>query len=190
MSPFNNRNQLSVAALIVVVILLMVGLSYASVPLYRIFCQMTGYGGTAQITDHISNVVPDVVTRLITIKFNTDISSSLQWKFIPLQKEMKVVVGESGLAFFEAENLTDKSITGISTYNVTPQQAAIYFNKIQCFCFDEQLLKPHESIQMPVLFFIDPDFLRDPKVAEVDTITLSYTFFKSEEFNTQNLNEH
>lgn len=190
MNRLRNKNKISIAVFVIVLILLMIGLSYASVPLYRMFCQMTGYGGTAQITDHISDITPDVITRLITIKFNSDVSSNLQWKFNPLQKEMKVLVGESGLAFFEAENLTDKAITGISTYNVTPQQAAIYFNKIQCFCFDEQLLKSKESIQMPVLFFIDPDFLNDPKMSEVDTITLSYTFFKSEEFNTQNLNEH
>jgi cytochrome c oxidase assembly protein subunit 11 len=171
---------------ILTLIILMVALSYAAVPLYRMFCQMTGYGGTTQIVDHLPHVIDAIPKRMVTIKFNADVSAQLEWKFIPLQKELRLIIGESGLAFFEAHNPTDYPITGISTYNVTPQQAGIYFNKIQCFCFDEQLLKPHETIEMPVFFFIDPSFLEDSKMDQVDTITLSYTFFRSDEFNAQN----
>lgn len=169
---------------LVAIVLLMLALSYASVPLYRIFCQMTGYGGTTQIVDYVPPVLStEIPQRILTIKFNADVASGMPWKFIPVQKEMKVLVGESALAFYEAHNPTDHSIVGISTYNVIPQQAGIYFNKIQCFCFDEQMLKSNESIDMPVFFFIEKDFMEDPKMDGIDTITLSYTFFTADDFN-------
>lgn len=122
-----------------------------------------------------------VLNRIITVKFNSDVSDTMPWKFYPMQKEIRVMVGETALAFYTAENPTDYTIIGVSTYNVNPQQAGIYFNKIQCFCFEEQRLKSHESIDMPVFFFIDPDFLEDPRMSEIDSITLSYTFFNVEE---------
>nr|YP_007890481.1 heme biosynthesis protein [Andalucia godoyi]AGH23975.1 heme biosynthesis protein [Andalucia godoyi] len=162
---------------LIAMILFMFALSYASVPLYRVFCQVTGYGGTAQILDYVPLVDEELPKRILTIRFNADVGVEMPWKFAPIQKEMKVLVGESALAFYEATNPTDHDLIGISTYNVTPQQAGIYFNKIQCFCFDEQMLKSQESIDMPVFFFIDPDFLEDPRMNEIDTITLSYTFF-------------
>lgn len=184
MKQIQKKSRYSILLYIVSLIFLMVAISYAAVPLYRMFCQATGYGGTTQITDHLPSLASDIATRMITIKFNADVSAQLEWKFVPLQKELKLFVGESGLAFFEAYNPTSSSITGISTYNVTPQQAGIYFNKIQCFCFDEQLLRGYERIEMPVFFFIDPSFLEDPRMQDVDTITLSYTFFRADEFKS------
>lgn len=169
---------------LVALVILMLALSYAAVPIYRVFCQMTGFGGTTQVADYIPSILDtSSVKRILTIKFNADVASGMPWKFQPCQNEMKVVVGESALAFYEAYNPTDHNIVGISTYNVVPQQAGIYFNKIQCFCFDEQMLKSHESIDMPVFFFIEKDFLDDPKMDGIDTITLSYTFFTVEESN-------
>lgn len=173
-------NKYKILLYLLAIVLVMITLSYAAVPLYRMFCQMTGYGGTTQIIDTVPILVDESIKRIVTIKFNGDVSQGMPWKFYPLQKEMNVVVGESALAFYEAYNPTDNSIIGISTYNVTPPQAAVYFNKIQCFCFDEQQLKAHESIDMPVFFFIDPAFMEDGKMNEVNTITLSYTFFPAD----------
>jgi len=116
--------------------------------------------------------------RPIRVHFSATVSHSIPWKFRPLQKEVTCVPGEPVLAFFNATNMSDEPLIGISTYNVTPQKAGVYFNKIQCFCFEEQQLQPHESVDMPVFFFIDPDFVKDPNMEGVETLTLSYTFFK------------
>eukprot|EP00164_Ancoracysta_twista_P007399 GFYU01010496.1.p1 GENE.GFYU01010496.1~~GFYU01010496.1.p1 ORF type:complete len:284 (-),score=34.45 GFYU01010496.1:102-953(-) len=166
-----------------------VGLSYAAVPLYRMFCQATGYGGTVQdghrtleeLTKIQDNLPPIEERRELTIKFNADVSDTMPWKFHPAQREVKLVPGETALAFYNATNKTDDPVTGISTYNVTPMKAGVYFNKIQCFCFEEQRLNPREEVMMPVFFFIDPEFLEDPAMNDVATITLSYTFFKAGE---------
>ncbi len=164
-------------------VILVVGFSYAAVPLYAVFCQATGLGG--QITQgHNIDLVEDMVPvrgRPISIRFNADTAASMQWNFRPQQLEIKVVPGETALAFYSALNPMDKPITGISTYNVVPFEAGQYFNKIQCFCFEEQRLNPHEQVDMPVFFYIDPEFAEDPKMAKVDTITLSYTFFEAKE---------
>eukprot|EP00048_Salpingoeca_helianthica_P021122 m.10494 g.10494 ORF g.10494 m.10494 type:complete len:248 (-) comp5613_c1_seq1:25-768(-) len=162
---------------------LAVGASYAAVPLYRLFCQSTGYGGTvnrAEDTDKIREMTP-VADRRIRVKFNASTSATMSWKFYPQQREITVVPGETALAFFTAENPTDHAITGISTYNVLPFDAGQYFNKIQCFCFEEQRLNPHEEVDMPVFFYLDPEFAEDPALARVEEITLSYTFFKAQE---------
>jgi len=155
------------------------GVSYASVPLYKMFCQATGFGGTTVETtmEKANSMKPIVGARKLTISFSGQTSSSLAWKFRPQQKEIKVVPGETTLAFFTASNPTDKAITGVATYNVTPMKAGNYFHKIQCFCFDEQRLRPHEQVDMPVFFFIDPAFLEDPSMTDVTNICLSYTFF-------------
>nr|WVH37051.1 Cox11 [Meteora sporadica]WVH37101.1 Cox11 [Meteora sporadica] len=158
--------------------LFMFGLAYGAVPIYRLFCQVTGYGGTTQVKDKVSTLVQGE-TKLIRVRFESDVSDRLLWEFVPLQKEIILKVGESALAFYKARNLTDQPLTGVATYNVTPQVAGVYFNKIQCFCFEEQKLLPGEWVEMPVFFFIDSDFLTDHRMHEVDTITLSYTFFKS-----------
>uniref|UniRef100_A0A3P9MCB0 Cytochrome c oxidase assembly protein COX11, mitochondrial n=1 Tax=Oryzias latipes TaxID=8090 RepID=A0A3P9MCB0_ORYLA len=161
----------------------MIGLSYASVPLYRLYCQATGLGGTAVAghnADQVETMKP-VRERVIKVTFNADTHASIQWNFRPQQTEIYVVPGETALAFYRAKNPTDKPIIGISTYNVVPFDAGQYFNKIQCFCFEEQRLNPREEVDMPVFFYIDPEFDDDPRMARVDTITLSYTFFEAKE---------
>lgn len=161
----------------------MIGMSYSAVPLYRLYCQATGLGGTAapgHSSDQVETMEP-VRDRIIKVTFNADVHSSLQWNFRPQQSEVYVVPGETALAFYKAKNPTDRPVIGISTYNVVPFDAAQYFNKIQCFCFEEQRLNPKEEVDMPVFFFIDPEFAEDPKMARVDTITLSYTFFEAKE---------
>ena len=153
----------------------MLGLAYASVPLYRIFCKVTGIGGTTQT----AVVAPEqVLDREIVVRFNADVDPKLPWYFKPQQKEVRVKIGENALAFFEAMNMSDNPVLGTATYNVTPLKAGGYFNKIQCFCFDEQKLDPGQTADMPVSFFIDPEILNDPNMNDVNTITLSYTFFK------------
>ncbi|MEQ2272453.1 Cytochrome c oxidase assembly protein cox11, mitochondrial [Xenotaenia resolanae] len=161
----------------------MIGLSYAAVPLYRLYCQATGLGGTAVAghdTDQVETMKP-VKERVIKVTFNADTHAGIQWNFRPQQTEIYVVPGETALAFYRAKNPTNKPIIGISTYNVVPFDAGQYFNKIQCFCFEEQRLNPHEEVDMPVFFYIDPEFDDDPRMARVDTITLSYTFFEAKE---------
>ncbi|EKX46966.1 hypothetical protein GUITHDRAFT_107319 [Guillardia theta CCMP2712] len=164
------------------VTLFTISFTYLSVPLYRLFCAKTGFAGTvkpADMVDYESKAKPISGKRVLKIKFNADTSDSMPWKFIPQQYEIKVLPGEAALAFYTAENRTDKAIIGVASYNIQPEGAALYFNKIQCFCFEEQMLKPNEKIDMPVFFFIDPDFLMDKNMNAVDTITLSYTFFKA-----------
>lgn len=153
----------------------MLALAYASVPLYRLFCQKTGYGGTTQVAKAPS-ITPG--SREITVRFNADVHRDLPWRFRPLQTEIKVKVGENALAFYESQNGSDQPIWGMATYNVTPDKAGIYFNKVSCFCFEEQVLSPQQRVEMPVQFFIDPEFEKDPDLKDVHTITLSYTFFK------------
>ncbi len=154
----------------------MVGLSFASVPLYRLFCQVTGYGGTTQI----AAAAPGAVTeRVIKVRFNADIAPGLPWSFKPVQREIALKVGESGLAYYRARNLAAEAVTGTSTFNVTPLKAGRYFSKVQCFCFDEQRLEAGQELDMAVSFFVDPEILSDRNLDEVKTITLSYTFFRA-----------
>ncbi|XP_058803872.1 cytochrome c oxidase assembly protein COX11, mitochondrial isoform X1 [Phymastichus coffea] len=161
--------------------ILAVGLTYAAVPLYRIFCQAFGYGGTTgHDTSKISDMKP-IKHRVLKIKFNADTAAQMAWNFQPQQKEIKVVPGETALAFYTAKNPTDVPIIGISTYNIVPFEAGQYFNKIQCFCFEEQRLEPNEQVDMPVFFFVDPDFSEDPKMEMVNELVLSYTFFEAKE---------
>lgn len=192
-SMIRERNK-NLAAWALALTLGTVGLSYASVPLYRVFCQVTGFGGTVR-TDEEDDVgfitaIEDaqiVEGRPIKIRFNADVSARVPWRFSPLQNEVVVLPGETALAFYVARNLSKEPITGIATYNVTPAKAAIYFNKVQCFCFDEQRLKPGEALDMPVFFFIDPEFAKDEKMSDVKDITLSYTFFKAEDVSPEEL---
>uniref|UniRef100_A0A1B0CEG9 Cytochrome c oxidase assembly protein COX11, mitochondrial n=1 Tax=Lutzomyia longipalpis TaxID=7200 RepID=A0A1B0CEG9_LUTLO len=158
---------------------LTVGLSYAAVPLYRMFCQAYSYGGTTSSADDGSKVekMQRIKDRPIKIKFNADLGAAMRWNFKPQQVEIIVSPGETALAFYTAKNPTNHPVIGISTYNVIPFEAGQYFNKIQCFCFEEQQLNPHEEVDMPVFFYIDPEFCEDPKMELVDEITLSYTFF-------------
>lgn len=157
------------------------GLSYASVPLYKVFCQMTGYGGTTQRADVNKVVEPVPGAKVIKVDFVANTHSTMPWKFKPTQNEVRIVPGETALAFYTVTNPTDKAILGVATYNVFPPKAGLYFNKIQCFCFEEQRLGPHEEIDMPVFFFIDPEICNDPAMDNTTSITLSYTFFKTGE---------
>ncbi len=154
----------------------MVGLSYAAVPLYRLFCQITGYGGTTQVAETAPEAVVD---RVITVRFNADVDPALDWDFRPMQRSVRLKVGEQGLAFFRATNLGDRPLTGSAVFNVTPLKAGPYFDKVACFCFDKQRLAPGETAEMPVTFFVDPEIVNDRDLDEVKTITLSYTFFRA-----------
>jgi len=167
------RNR-RVVVLLSAVVAGMVGLTFAAVPLYRLFCQVTGYGGTTQV----AQVLPEEVgERIVKVRFNADVDAHLPWAFAPAQVEVALRVGEVGMAFYRARNLTGKAITGAAVFNVTPLKAGQYFNKVQCFCFDEQRLEPGQSVDMPVTFFVDPAIMEDRNLDDVNTITLSYTFF-------------
>ena len=152
----------------------MVGMSYAAVPLYELFCQVTGFGGTPQRADSAPQQVLD---RDVTVRLNADVGSGLAWKFEPLQRDVTLKVGEEALAFYRATNMSDKPVVGMATFNVTPDKVGQYFNKIACFCFTEQRLEPGQSIDMPVSFFVDPRIAQDRNLDDVSDITLSYTFF-------------
>lgn len=157
------------------VVAVMVSLSFAAVPFYNWFCRVTGYGGTVLV----SEVAPDkVLDQEITIRFDGTVDKAMPWKFKPLQRTMKLKIGETGLAFYEAYNPTDRVIAGTAAYNVTPDAAGGYFSKIECFCFTEQVLQPGERVEMPVTFFVDPGIVTDPEGKYVHEITLSYTFFE------------
>lgn len=153
----------------------MLGLAYASVPLYRLFCEMTGYGGTTREAQPAPNM--KIGTRQFTITFNADTDPNLPWNFHPNQPKLSTHTGEQTLTHYTAKNTSNQRITGHATYNVIPFAAGAYFNKIECFCFKEQTLEAGQSVDMPVLFFIDPAIENDPDMKNVKTITLSYTFF-------------
>lgn len=159
----------------------MVGLSFASVPLYDLFCRVTGYGGTTQRAEVESD---EVLDKQITIDFDANTSRDMPWNFKAVERKVKINIGQTGIAFYEASNPTDKTITGTASFNVTPQKVGQYFTKIDCFCFTEQTLKPGEKVDMPVTFYVDPEITRDINTQEVETITLSYTFFITDEEDT------
>lgn len=167
----NNR----VALVAVGVVLLMGSLAWAAVPLYSWFCQVTGFGGTTGVAE----VAPaEVLDQTMIVRFDASHEPGLPWRFRPVERQMEVRIGETALAFFEAENLTDRPIAGQAGYNITPDQAGGFFDKIACFCFTEQVLEPHEVVQMPVSFFVDPTIVDDPEGKLIHTITLSYTFYE------------
>jgi cytochrome c oxidase assembly protein subunit 11 len=170
------RRNRRVMAGCVVLVAGMTGLSFAAVPLYDLFCKVTGYGGTTQVADHVPAEVRD---RVVKVRFNANVNHTIDWRFGPDTPEVAVKVGETSLVSYHATNPGAEASTGTATFNVTPQKAGIYFNKIQCFCFEEQRLEPGQTVTMPVMFFVDPAFADDPNLADVDTITLSYTFFRA-----------
>jgi cytochrome c oxidase assembly protein subunit 11 len=201
------------------------GATYAAVPLYKVFCQTTGFGGTTQRvrilqedgtpeggadgvvetvlrsvaaqlpirtakvhtwTDEdaaakLASLKPVENAHLLTVRFDSTVDDVIPWSFVPVQLDVKVVPGETALSFFRVTNHSDKAITGVATYNVHPPKVGVYFQKIQCFCFEEQRLLPGETVDMPVFFFIDPEILNDPQVSYIRSITLSYTFFQTDE---------
>lgn len=238
----SNERSVKIASYALAVVIGALGATYASVPLYKMFCQATGFGGTTQrvtLADwaeekdrreasgkskisqalwdkliDMSNVPREMLPknkgsfshsrgaktwtdeeaaerlkslrpvengRLITVRFDSTVGDVMPWSFVPTQLDVKVVPGETALSFFTATNHSDKAITGVATYNVHPPRAGLYFNKIQCFCFEEQRLLPGETVDMPVFFFIDPEYAEDPQLSRINNITLSYTFFQTDE---------
>ena len=161
---------------LLLIIGVMTGLTSYSSTLYKMFCDFTGYGGTTQRAEVPSDTI---LERMIKVRFNADVNSALDWEFRPVQKEAKIRVGEKALAFYLARSTAEKPITGTATFNVTPAKAGKYFVKTECFCFTEQTLAAGEAIDMPVQFYIDPEIAQDKNLDDVDTITLSYTFFRS-----------
>ncbi|MBL4766676.1 MAG: cytochrome c oxidase assembly protein [Rhodobacteraceae bacterium] len=162
---------------LVSVVFVMGALSWASVPFYNWFCSVTGFGGVTQVSESGAD---EILDQTITIRFDASLSRDMPWEFKPVVREMEMRIGETGLAFFEAYNPTDRPVAGAASYNVTPYSAGAFFNKIQCFCFDEQLLQPGERAMMPVTFFVDPEIVTDRDGKYVHTITLSYTFYETD----------
>lgn len=172
--PANGR----VAVLCVAGVLAMVGVSYAAVPLYQLFCQVTGYGGTTQRVEQYSDTVLD---RTITVRFDANTANGLAWDFEPIQRSVELRIGETAQVAYRAIATGSRQSMGQATFNVTPQAAGAYFNKIDCFCFQETALQPGESLDMPVVFFVDPEIVKAPETKNINTITLSYTFFPLDE---------
>ena len=168
--PTKNR---SVVFKLVLLASFMLGLSFASVPLYDWFCRVTGWGGVTNVASGPSDMILD---QTVKIRFDGTLERGMPWNFKPVVREMEINIGETGLAFYEAHNPTDKPIAGTASFNVYPYSTGSYFNKIACFCFEMQVLQPGETVQMPVTFFVDPDILSDKEAKYAKTITLSYTF--------------
>lgn len=156
----------------------MIGAAYASVPLYRLFCQVTGYGGTTQRAER--QYSDKVLDREITVRFDTNTAGGLPWEFAPVKRDMTLKIGETVKAEFRATNLFNTPTAGRATFNVTPEMAGAYFNKVECFCFNDTTLKPGETLDMPVVFYVDPAIVDVPELKGIKTITLSYTFFPQE----------
>ena len=169
-----SRRHRATALWCAALVAVMVGAAYASVPLYRLFCQVTGFDGTPRIANAPSTQVLD---KTVDIRFDANVAPGLAWRFEPARNTLQVRIGENTLAFYRATNLSDRPLRGTATYNVQPEQAAPFFNKLECFCFKEQLLQPGETLEMPVSFFIDPQIVGDKDAHGVRHITLSYTFY-------------
>jgi len=170
------RRKNRTAAIMGALVAAMVGLAFASAPLYRAFCEATGFGGTPLRAER----APGAVAGQVSIRFDANTHPGLPWRFEPEQTTVNVRPGAQTKIFYRAQNLSARTITGQAAYNVTPDQAGKYFKKIQCFCFSEQTLKPGQSVDMPVLFFVDPAMMKDPDTKDIDQITLSYTFYPVE----------
>ena len=175
MSSVAQKNR-AVAARMALFALAMLALAFASVPLYRVFCQVTGFGGTTMKAD----AAPGAVAGQIGVRFDANIDPALPWKFEPVQETVRIHPGARTTIYYRATNYTARSTTGQAIFNVTPESAGKYFSKIECFCFTEQTLKPGESVKMPVIFFVDPKLRDDPDTKHIDEITLSYTFYPVE----------
>ncbi len=172
-APIRNKNR-RVAAIAVSGAVAMLGLAYASVPLYALFCQATGFGGTPQ---RAATAPVETAQKTISVRFDANTAGSLDWTFHAGQTTMTVKVGEQNMAHYRAANTSNRQLTGSAVFNVTPVSAGIYFNKIECFCFTEQTLKPGESADLPVVFFVDPAIMDDADTRSIKEITLSYTFY-------------
>ncbi len=176
------RNNGIIVGACVAFVVGMVGMSYAAVPLYQIFCQVTGYGGTVRQVEQASDVILD---KTIKIRFDANVAGGLPWDFKPDQREVEIRIGETKQIGYHSKNIVGSETTGQATFNVTPQAAGAYFNKVECFCFTEQTLAPGEEAEMPVVFFVDPDIVNEEETKNINTITLSYTFYPHEK--TENI---
>ena len=179
------KNNLKITFILIFVVSFMFFLSFAAVPLYKLFCQVTGFGGTPKIANFEDQT--RVSEKKIKIEFNSDINKELNWYFKPTQRSIKTKIGESTLAYYEVKNNGNKSLSGVATYNILPYEAGKYFNKVDCFCFENQTLDPGEEVLLPVNFYIDTKILEDPTIKHINTIVLSYTFFQSNENSEKNL---
>ena len=171
------RGNTAIAGGALATILVMLGLSFASVPLYRMFCAVTGYGGTPQLGGEATVAAANAAHVLV--RFNADTDARLSWRFNPAQPQLDVALGQEQVAFYTARNLSDQPVTGMALYNVTPDKIGRYFHKTACFCFNQQTLAPGQSMQFPVSFHVDPAIATDPSTQDVHVITLSYTFYRS-----------
>lgn len=171
-----NRRSAMMAALMG---LGMLGLGFAAVPLYEVFCRVTGYGGTTQRVGAAEAATVQTTSQVMSIRFDSNVNSALPWSFKPEQAVDRVTVGARDMAIYIATNNSDQPVVGTATFNVTPLLAGQYFNKVQCFCFSEQLLKPGQTMRMPVLYYVDPAIMDDPETKDIKEITLSYTFYRS-----------
>ena len=181
------KNNLKITYSLIFLVSFMFFLTFAAVTLYKLFCQVTGYGGTPKIVNVKDKI--NVSEKKIKIEFNSDVNKKLNWSFKPEQRSIESKIGDSILAFYKAKNNGNKSITGIATYNILPFEAAKYFNKVDCFCFENQTLEPGEEVVLPINFYIDPKILDDPSVKHLNSIILSYTFFQSDE-NLEKISEN
>ena len=179
-----NRRNRKVGMIMAGMVVAMLGLGYASVPLYRIFCQVTGFGGTTMRVSEAQAATIASTNKDMRIRFDANVERGMPWEFKPVQAVDTVSVGARDMAIFTAKNLSDKPITGTASFNVTPEQAGKYFSKIQCFCFTEQTLQPGQEIRMPVIYYVDPKILDDPDNKDVNEITLSYTFHETADEKT------
>jgi len=178
MTQPNKKRMAMTAGIVVAAVVGMTGLGFAAVPLYDAFCKITGYGGTTQE----ASVAPSqILERRIEVRFDSNVAPGLPIEFAPKQRTESLRIGETGLAFYTVRNLSDEPVVARATYNVTPHVAGQYFAKLECFCFTDRLLAPGEEAELPVVFFVDPELATDPDTAEINTLTLSYTFFRSTE---------
>ena len=171
------RSNSRTFAMLAGVVVLMGALSWAAVPFYNWFCKVTGYGGTTNVSAVASDTV---LEETIRVRFDANVDENLGWTFRPMQREMKLKIGENAIAFYEAVNNTDETITGTASYNVAPEIVGYYFNKVECFCFTEQVLKPGERVEMPVSFFVDAELVKDRDAGRIRDLTLSYTFHRTD----------
>ena len=174
-APLEFRNR-RVGLIALAGALAMLGLGYASVPLYRLFCEATGFGGTTQRANEAQANSVAVAAKTISVRFDGNVESGMPWEFGPEQVTQTLRIGARKMAFFKAHNLSPKAVTGVASFNVTPANAGRYFNKVQCFCFNQQTLKPGQTVDMPVIYYVDPAILTDPDAKDIEQITLSYTF--------------
>lgn len=157
----------------------MLGLGFASVPLYRIFCQVTGFGGTTMRATEAEAAAVQITNKMISVRFDANVDRQMPWRFATQQTTQDLRIGSRKMAFYSAENLSNQPMTGIASFNVEPELAGKYFHKVQCFCFNEQTLQPGQSVNMPVIYYVDPKILQDPETKDIQQITLSYTFHKA-----------